>query len=79
MPTRIVFGWKVHDKLYQWTRVAAGREPSRSKAAVDSQSVETATMISLEVGYDAFQTSSKLDFIQNEHLSFLYPAKTLAF
>lgn len=44
---------KVHDKLYQWTRVAAGREPSPSEAAVDSQSVETATMISQEVGYDA--------------------------
>ncbi len=33
-------------------RVAAGREPSPSEAAVDSQSVETATMISQEVGYD---------------------------
>lgn len=46
-------GLKVHDKLYQWVRVAAGREPSPSEAAVDSQSVETATMISLNVGYDA--------------------------
>lgn len=44
---------KVHDKLYQWVRVAAGREPSPSEAAVDSQSVETASMISHEVGYDA--------------------------
>jgi putative transposase len=44
---------KVHDKLYQWVRVAAGREPSPSEAAVDSQSVETATMIYQEVGYDA--------------------------
>jgi putative transposase len=26
---------KVHDKLYQWVRVAAGREPSPSEAAVD--------------------------------------------
>jgi putative transposase len=42
---------KVHDKLYQWVRVAAGREPSPSEAAVDSQSVETATMISSAVGY----------------------------
>ncbi len=33
--------------------VAAGCEPSPSEAAVDSQSVETATMISQEVGYDA--------------------------
>ena len=44
---------KVHDKVYQWVRVAAGREPSPSEAAVDSQSVETASMISHEVGYDA--------------------------
>jgi putative transposase len=44
---------KVHDKLYQWTRVAAGREPTPSEAVVDSQSVETATMIATEVGYDA--------------------------
>ena len=44
---------KVHDQLYQWVRVAAGREPSPSEAAIDSQSVETATMISQDVGYDA--------------------------
>lgn len=44
---------KVHDKLYHWVRIAACREPSPSEAAVDSQSVETATMISEEVGYDA--------------------------
>jgi putative transposase len=44
---------KIHDKLYQWVRVASGREPSPSEVAVDSQSVETATMISLDVGYDA--------------------------
>jgi putative transposase len=43
----------VHDKLYQWVRVAAGREPSPSEVALDSQSVETATMISTDVGYDA--------------------------
>ena len=36
-----------------WVRVSAGREPSPSEAAVDSQSVETATMISIDVGYDA--------------------------
>ena len=42
-----------YDKLYQWVRVMAEREPSPSEAAVDSQSVETATMISQEVGYDA--------------------------
>jgi hypothetical protein len=28
---------KVHDQLYQWVRVDAGREPSPSEAAVDSQ------------------------------------------
>jgi putative transposase len=44
---------QVHDKLYQWVRVSAGRDPSPSEAAVDSQSVEIATMISLDVGYDA--------------------------
>lgn len=43
----------VHDKLYQWVRVEVGREPSPSEVAVDSQSVETATMISQQVGYDA--------------------------
>ena len=40
----------VHDTLYQWVRVAARREPSPSEIAVDTQSVETATMISQEVG-----------------------------
>jgi hypothetical protein len=35
---------------HEW---AAGREPSPSEAGVDSQSVETATMISTDVGYDA--------------------------
>jgi transposase len=44
---------KIHDLLYQWTRVAVGRDSSPSEAAVDSQSVETATMISQDVGYDA--------------------------
>ena len=44
---------KVHDKLYQWVRVATLREPSPLEVAVDSQSVETATMISQDVGYDA--------------------------
>ncbi len=41
---------KVHDKLYQWVRVAAGREPSPSSSAVESQSVETATMIHQKKG-----------------------------
>ena len=39
--------------LYPWVRVAAGRTPEPSEAAVDSQSVETATMVCQEVGYDA--------------------------
>ena len=43
----------IHDKLYQWVRVSADRALSPSQAAVNSQSVETATMISQEVGYDA--------------------------
>lgn len=34
----------IHDKLYQWVKVSADREPSPSEAAVDSQSVETATI-----------------------------------
>lgn len=44
---------KIHDKLYQWVRVEASGDPSPTEAAVDSQSVETATMISIDVGYDA--------------------------
>lgn len=44
---------KIHDQLYRWVRVSDGREPSPSEAVVDSQSVETATMISLDVGYDS--------------------------
>ena len=44
---------QVHDKLYKWVRVAASREPSPWEAAFDSQSVETATMICTDVGFDA--------------------------
>ncbi|CDN13434.1 Mobile element protein [Richelia intracellularis] len=33
--------------------VPASREPSPSQAAVDSQSVETATIICTDVGFDA--------------------------
>ncbi|CDN13417.1 Mobile element protein [Richelia intracellularis] len=43
---------QVHHKLYEWVRVAASREPSLSEAAFNSQSVETATMISTDVGFD---------------------------
>ena len=43
---------QVHEKLYEWVRVAASREPSPWEAAFDSQSVETATMICTDVGFD---------------------------
>ncbi|CDN14602.1 hypothetical protein RintRC_0924 [Richelia intracellularis] len=43
---------QVHDKLYQWVRVGASREPSPSEPAFDSQSVETATIICTDVGFD---------------------------
>lgn len=44
---------KIHDRLYTWTRVDYERDPSPSEAIVDSQSVESATMVSQAVGYDA--------------------------
>jgi transposase len=44
---------KIHDKLREWTRVDNEREPSPSEAIIDSQSVKSAAMVSLEVGYDA--------------------------
>lgn len=43
----------IHDRLRLWTRVDNEREPSPSEVIVDSQSVETATMVSQAVGYDA--------------------------
>lgn len=49
----MVLGFLYMTSLCLWVRVAALSEPSPSEAAVDSQSVETATMISQEVGYDA--------------------------
>jgi putative transposase len=42
----------IHDRLRAWTRVSNERELSPSEAIVDSQSVETATMVSQAVGYD---------------------------
>lgn len=45
----------IHDRLRAWTRVVNEREPSPSAAIVDSQSVETATMVNQAVGYDAAQ------------------------
>ena len=44
---------EIHDRLRLWTRVDHQRLPSPSEAIVDSQSVETATMIHQAVGYDA--------------------------
>ncbi|MBP5973703.1 transposase [Brasilonema sp. CT11] len=44
---------QIHDRLRLWVRVSQNREPSPSEAIMDSQSVETATMISKEVGYDS--------------------------
>jgi putative transposase len=43
---------KMHDRLRVWTRVDNDREPSSSEAIVDSQSVKSAAMVSLAVGYD---------------------------
>jgi transposase len=44
---------EIHDRLRAWTRADHERLPSPSEAIVDSQSVETATMIHQAVGYDA--------------------------
>jgi putative transposase len=37
---------KIHERLRLWVRVSQNREPSPSEAIMDSQSVETATMVS---------------------------------
>lgn len=44
---------QIHERLRLWVRVCCDREPSPSEAIMDSQTVETATMISKEVGYDS--------------------------
>ncbi|MBN3938931.1 IS5 family transposase [Nostoc sp. NMS9] len=44
---------QIHERLRLWVRVSQNREPSPSEAIMDSQSVETATMVSKEVGYDS--------------------------
>ncbi|MBE9192529.1 IS5 family transposase [Gloeocapsopsis crepidinum LEGE 06123] len=44
---------RIHEQLRQWMRATCNRHPSPSAAILDSQSVETATMIHLGVGYDA--------------------------
>jgi len=40
-------------ELRLWVPVSQNRESSPSEAIIDSQSVETATMVSKEVGYDS--------------------------
>lgn len=44
---------RMHDRLRLWMRVASDRQPSLSEAIVDSQSVKSAALVSLAVGYDA--------------------------
>ncbi len=46
-------GNALHERLRQWVRVSQNREPSQKEAILDSQTVETASMISQEVGYDS--------------------------
>lgn len=51
---RIDGDWeRIHEQLRQWVRAIEDRHPSPTAAILDSQSVETATMIHPEVGYDA--------------------------
>lgn len=44
---------KIHDRLRAWVRIEQERQPSPSEAAIDSQSVKSAAMVSEAVGYDA--------------------------
>jgi putative transposase len=44
---------QIHERLRLWVRVSQNREPSPSEAIMDSQTVETATMVSIDVGFDA--------------------------
>jgi putative transposase len=44
---------RIHEQLRQWVRAIEDRHPIPPAAILDSQSVETATMIHSEVGYDA--------------------------
>ncbi len=43
---------RIHDQLYQWTRIEQHRHPHPSEAAVDSQSVKTAAGVQQQVGFD---------------------------
>lgn len=42
----------IHDRLRGWVRATEGRQESPSEALIDSQSVQTDTMINEAVGYD---------------------------
>jgi transposase len=44
---------QIHDRLREWTRIEAARQPSPSEAIIDSQSVKSAAMVSQAVGFDA--------------------------
>jgi len=43
----------IHDRLREWTRIEADRQPSPSEAILDSQSVKTAAGVSEQVGFDS--------------------------
>jgi transposase len=44
---------RIHERLYQWSRIEQHRHPSPSEAIVDSQSVKTAAGVQIAVGYDS--------------------------
>jgi transposase len=48
---------KIHDQLREWTRIEQERQPSPSEAAIDSQTVRSAAMVSQSVGYDSHKTT----------------------
>lgn len=50
---------RIHNKLYQWVRVSEGRDATPSAVVLDSQSVETATIVAQAVGFDAGKRESK--------------------
>lgn len=44
---------RINHKLYQWVRVSQDTGPSPRAAILDSQSVKTAALTGIEVGYDS--------------------------
>ena len=44
---------EIHERLREYIRIEAARQPSPSKAIIDSQSVKSASMVSQAVGFDA--------------------------